>query len=303
MNKYVIKGWIIAIFAFSFTIAVFIVQTRNQKIEEAKDFWTMISYPDDSGNQGMFYTLYNEKSKMLIVIDGGWEQNESRVRNAIMQYGGVVDAWFLTHYHNDHVDAFNKIWENPDGIKIKQIYTSPMDYEEYAQIAHEWDFVDSFTNFLRITDGAAELSYLHRGDLLELADIKIKVLNSYDEKVKEAGSTDIPNDASLVLKFELRGQSVLFCADCHSPVMADLLMSEYSMEELHADYVQLGHHGNNSFPLFFYDYVDPSVALFDAPEWLMVGENYTASKALEYFTEKGVQCFDYRTAPNEFEFR
>ena len=80
-------------------------------------------------------------------------------------------------------------------------------------------------------------------------------------------------------------------------------MGEYTQEQLHAEYVQLGHHGNNSFPDYFYDYVNPQVALFDSPEWLMVGENYTAKDLLAYFNEKGVKSFDYRTAPNQFVIR
>lgn len=304
MNKKDILRWIIAILAFSATIGAFILQ-RNayEKKQAALDYWTMISHPDDSGNQGMFYTLHNEKSGTLIVIDGGWLQNENRVREAIKAYGGTVDYWFLTHYHNDHVDAFNQIWENPDGIEIKQIYDCPMDYEEYVAVAHEWDFVDSFTRYRDITAGADNVTHLYRGDVLTIEDLTITVINSYDEKVRESGTQDIPNDAALVLKLVGDEDSVLFCSDCHSPVMADLLMSEYSAEELHAEYVQLGHHGNNSFPTYFYDYVDPQIALFDSPEWLMIGENYTAKDMLLYFNEKGVTSYDYRTAPNQFELR
>jgi beta-lactamase superfamily II metal-dependent hydrolase len=297
------KPWRMALLAVVGIAVLLAIAAGIKYRSEAKDHWTMTNYPDASGNQGMFYTLYNEKTGALIVIDGGWEQNEQQVREAINRYGGTVDAWFITHYHNDHVDAFNQIWKNPQGIVIKQVYDSPMNYEEYVEVAHEWDFVDSFTAYRENTKGAENVSHLYRGDVLGIGSLTVTVLNSYDDKIKEAGSTDIPNDASLVLKFEGEEDSVLFCADCHSPVMADLLLSEYTPEQLHAEYVQLGHHGNNSFPTYFYDVVDPQIALFDAPEWLMTGENYTAKDMLDYFNEKSAQSYDYRTAPNEFVIR
>ena len=295
--------WIAVLGLLIVCAAVWGIVEKRQKQREAQNYWTMTSYPDASGNQGMFYTLHNELTGALIVIDSGWEQNEQQVRDAINQYGGVVDVWFITHYHNDHVDAFNRIWEDPRGIEIKQVYDSPMNYEEYVAVAHQWDFVDSFTKYLEITQGAENVSHLYRGDVLEIGDLTVTVLNSYDEKIAESGSADIPNDASLVLKLEGKEDSVLFCADCHSQGMADLLMGEYTKEQLHAKYVQLGHHGNNSFPNYFYDYVEPQIALFDSPEWLMTGENYTAKDLLGYFNEKGVQSYDYRTAPNQFEIR
>ena len=91
--------------------------------------------------------------------------------------------------------------------------------------------------------------------------------------------------------------------DSQLKALCDYLMNTYTGEELHAEYVQLGHHGNNSFPTYFYDYVNPEIALFDSPEWLMTGENYTAKDLKQYFLDKNITCYDYVTAPNSFIFR
>ena len=90
------------------------------------DGWILMCYPDASGNQGEFFTLKNKKTGTFIVVDGGWAENTERVRQVIADNGNVVDAWFITHYHNDHVDAFNNIYQDPQGITIKKIYDSPL---------------------------------------------------------------------------------------------------------------------------------------------------------------------------------
>lgn len=271
--------------------------------KEKTDYWVVTSYADASGNQGMFYTIYNRFDHTLIVVDGGWSENTEGVRKTIRNLGGTVDAWFITHYHNDHVDAFNNIYEDPQEITIKQVYDSPINYDKYIEVAHEWDFPESFEKYLDVTRGADNVTHLSEGDSFDINGLHISVFNSYGDTVLNNGSGDIPNNASLVFKIVGEEDSILFCADCHSETMADYFMKNYTEEELHAEYVQLGHHGNNSFPTYFYDYVKPEVVLFDAPDWLMTGEDYTARELEQYFEKQGISCYDYRTAPNQFVFK
>ena len=96
--------------------------------------------------------------------------------------------------------------------------------------------------------------------------------------------------------------SILFCGDAHQDTLADLLIGCYG-DLLQSEYVQPGHHGNNSFPEYFYDAVNPKGAFFDAPKWLMTGEQYTAEELKQYFEKKGVTVFDYSRAPNSVRFR
>lgn len=270
------------------------------KVFEPEDnYWVLTQHPDVSGNQAMFYTFYNPNYDSLIVIDGGWKENTEHVRDVINSYGGHVSAWIITHYHNDHVDAFNEILKNRDGIIIDNIYASPMNYDEYLAVAKFWDSSESFANFLEVTK-YRKVTYLYTGDEFDVENLHFKVFNSYDPKVSEFG--DIPNNASLLFKVIGKETSILFCADCHSPKLADKLVEKWG-DELKADYVQTGHHGNNSFPTSFYDFVAPKVALFDAPDWLMEGDNYTAKNLKAHFLTNGVVTYDMMTEPNEFKFR
>ncbi|MGN0495232.1 MAG: MBL fold metallo-hydrolase [Lachnospiraceae bacterium] len=279
-----------------------VIRQPGSKMSDGSQEATVTQYYDDSGLQAIFYTIETETGK-LILIDGGSSDNVKQVRTVINDLGGTVDAWILTHYHKDHVDAFNDIYADPQGIVIKQIYDSPIDYGKYIEVAKEWDFPESYEKYLAVTKDASNITHLKEGDTLDIDGLSIYIFGSYGDVALENGSGDIPNNASLVFKIAGEEDSILFCSDCHDASMADYFMDKYTSEELHAKYVQLGHHGNNSFPTYFYDYVNPDIVLFDSPEWLMTGESYSAKDLKEYFEDKDIICFDYTTAPNKFAIK
>ncbi|MBQ9633305.1 MAG: competence protein, partial [Lachnospiraceae bacterium] len=226
-----------------------------KKKKPLKDPWIMTHYADLSGKQGMFYTLYHPTDKKLIVIDGGWAANQGLVRRTIKKCGGVVHAWILTHYHDDHVEAFNEIYSDPKGIRIRNVYVSPMDYNTYLMVAKEWDDPEDFGRFLSITENAPNIHRVARGDRFSMSGLKFHFLNSYDSTLlKEIGNNDLPNNGGLVFKVSGNRDSMLFCGDAHSAMLGDYLIRRCK-KELPSTYVQVGHHGNNSFPTYFYEAV------------------------------------------------
>lgn len=265
--------------------------------------WVLTEYPDDSGNQGMFYTMENVKDKSLIVIDGGSPENEQRVRQVIKKKGGTVNLWIITHYHRDHVGAFNEIAGDPQGIVIQDVIATPLDQDVFYERAQDWDDVDQYDAFLYCMSDSSSLVYVERGDsLYTLFDgLTISFFNGYDDIVKDM--EDVPNNASLVFKMETENRSILFCSDAHSEALATYLRDTYE-GELRADILQVGHHGHNSMPIDteFYVLVEPKIAIFDAPEWLMTGDNYTAKDLAAYLEEEGVSVKSFSTAPNYFAF-
>lgn len=262
--------------------------------------WTVTSYPDASGNQGMFYTIYNDSTGELIVVDGGWSENVPQVRAAIAACGNEVDAWILTHYHNDHVDAFNAIYEDPQGIRIRRIYASPMDEKLYQKVAKSWDYPEYYQKFLSLTKNDDRLVYVQRDDSFKMSGLSVTFYNTYDNTLLDVvGKSDLPNNGSLVFKMSGEEESFLFLGDAHDRQLGNYLLKTYR-DELDATYVQAGHHGNNSMPEVFYQELAPKYMVFDAPEWLMTGDNYTAKKLAAWCAERGIQTFDFRTGPNSF---
>ncbi len=283
-------------------------RTTNYAVLKAPAKWVLKEYKDNSNLQGLCYTLYNKNDGTLIVIDGGHVENAKDgkitpgLREAIEAYGGKVDAWIITHYHKDHVDAFNEIYADPQGIDIKEIYVSPLDADVFYSRAQEWDDVDSFDRFMELTAGADNINLVKRDDVLEFSDdLTITFLNSYDDSIKDV--EDIPNNASLVFKMETKNRSALFCADCHSRVMAERLIKDYG-DELKADILQCGHHGNNSMPedTGFYEKVSPSIAIFDMPEEMLTSPEYTAGALAAYLQKMDCKIVWYSDKPNGFAF-
>ncbi|MBE5909997.1 ComEC/Rec2 family competence protein [Pseudobutyrivibrio sp.] len=265
--------------------------------------WVLTEYSDDADLQGLCYTMYNENDGTLIVIDGGHIENSWKLRKAIRDYGGTVDAWIITHYHMDHIDAFNDIYENPEDLTIKDVYVTPLDADTFYSVAQEWDDVESFDKFQKITEGADNIHEVQRDDVLEFSDgLTITFYNAFDDVVVECAE-DIPNNDSLVFKMETEHRSILMCADCHSKFMAEYLVETYG-DELKADILQCGHHGNNSMPTEtgFYELVDPDIAIFDMPDAMLTSPQYTAGALAAYLQELGAKIVWFKTAPNAFAF-
>ena len=265
--------------------------------------WELMEYEDESGDQGLCYFMHDKKDGSLIVIDGGHKENAGLVRYIINQYGGHVDAWILTHYHKDHVDAFNEIYEDPQGITIDNIYATPLDAELFHSVAQEWDDVDSYDKFMELTKAADNINYVQRDDVLKFSDnLKITFFNACDDVVIDSAE-DIPNDASLVFKMETENRSILICGDCHTEYMGNYLVDTYG-DKLKSDILQCGHHGNNSIPFDtgFYETVDPQIAIFDTPDWIMTSANYTAGALAGQLQEMGIAIRYYNSSPNGFRF-
>lgn len=262
--------------------------------------WELTQYADASGSQAMCYALYSQREDALILVDGGSPVNVETVRQIIDAHGGRVKAWFLTHYHLDHIGAFNALWpEYRD--RIETVYVNPLDWETFEQIYHDWDTPEAFSTFLEQTEGAENVVTLHTDDTLEVGGIHVRVFSAFDEHVREL-STDWPNDASLVMKFSLKEDNVLFLGDLSRAAvpLGQYLLDTYGAETLHAKYVQAGHHGNWGQPIAFYEAIHPEVLFSDGPEWLMTGEEYDAKDLQAWCHENGIETYDFRQAPSSF---
>ena len=102
----------------------------------------------------------------------------------------------------------------------------------------------------------------------------------------------------MVFKVYGKEESMLFCADAGKSI-SDYLKKKYG-SKLKSDYLQMGHHGNGGLKKNFYKTVNPDVAFFDAPDWLMEGKygGYTTPRNRKWMEEMGSKVVSFSTAPN-----
>ena len=271
-----------------------------------EETWLLSQHADATGNQALFYTLYNTESGALIIVDGGWDANADHVRGIINEYGGHVTAWILTHFHLDHAGAFCEIYENPGDIVIDDVYVSNYDsaYDLFLRTYREHDNPETFAKYMNITNGgkAENIHHPQRGEELEIAGLKLKFFNTYDEKLLELNEyVDLPNNCSLVFSIRGRRDSILFTGDVYTAAIGDYMIDTFG-DELHTEYVQCCHHGNSYMPNRFYEAVNPEVMFMDAPQWLMESEEHMAKDLAAWADERGIAHYDLRSGPHVFQF-
>ncbi|MEE8886444.1 MAG: MBL fold metallo-hydrolase [Eubacteriales bacterium] len=266
--------------------------------------WRVVQYAGTSENQSMFYSI-EDSSGGLVLIDGGWNQEGDieQVWSAIKKHRGHVDAWVITHAHPDHAGAFLGVMKKyGDQFTVDQIYTPPVNMERFEETAQDYDVPEVFEEFYSLTSEMDNVTYLEENDEVDLLGLDMKVLHSWDSHVDEQDA-NLLNDGSLMFRVSGAEDTILFCADTQKEMEQYIL--ENHADELKADYVQCGHHGNWGLTTDFYDRVDASVAMIDAPSSITEDTTgtYDCPQLIQYFEQKGTGVSDWQTQQYAFLIR
>ncbi len=268
---------------------------------ERETVYTITQFAQSNGAQGMCYTIRDNKDH-LVLVDGGFDMNSELVLNMIIDHDNYVDAWIVTHPHQDHVSVFNNLMNGGFGFTVGTIYAIDLDYDSYQSVVGEYDGgFEFYEDFLKAVDGKDNVQYVHTGEEYDLFGLNMKILNAY-EKGNDLYAIDPANNGSMMFKLTGKEQSMLFCADVTAN-LADPLLEKWG-DELKSDYLQVAHHGiGGTMPLSFDQFVDPSVVFFDLPEWMNKTEDMNSKPLYDYFTEAGATVYNFGTAPNSVEMR
>ena len=299
-KRTLISAGLLAVCAIALVSAAYFFSLRSRMdstgyLPDTSAEYVVTQYPDATGVQGTFYTIANDD--FLIIIDGGWAENSDAVRSVIAEHGNVVDAWIISHPHQDHAGAFNEIYANPGDITIRAIYDNGFDYDFIEASGEPYDDITVMETYHALTEGADNLTHLKRGDSLSICGLTLDVYNAYDDTVLAAvgDEKDYQNNASLLFKISSENSSMLFCSDIKYD-MNDTLLAAYR-DSISCDYVQTGHHGNWSFSNEFYEATGASVYFIDAPSSITDNADFPASTLKEDLQKNGT-VLDFRTAPN-----
>lgn len=234
-----------------------ITKTWNSKKKSGFTLWQIPSHSNTIGNSYVFQTA---KGK-VIVMDGGFPEEANTLRGFIGALGNEVEAWFISHPHNDHMGALTEILKNPQEMKIKHIYHSRISKTvqaaepDYSPSCQEfYDLLDKTT--IPVTDIRTP------GDVFSYDDMKLKVLSVANEI-----TTNAYNNSSMIMRVWDKKKTIVFLGDAGIEC-GNLALNGPFRDDLDCEYLQMAHHGQNGCDKHFYQSIKFRVCLWPTPSWV-----------------------------------
>ncbi len=219
--------------------------------------WQLPSQTDTIGNS---YVLMTPKGR-LIVMDGGYASEAPYLKEFIRERGNVVEAWFLTHPHSDHIGAINEILKDPQGMRINAVYHSRFPEN---MIGRKDALTRALYARLDVMDPAETkvVSFEKTGGTLEIDTIKFKILGVTNPEI----TANVYNNSSMIIRVWDAYKSVVFLADAGEEC-GDKVLSLHK-KDLDCDYLQVSHHGQAGCSESFYKSVKFRFCLWPTPTWV-----------------------------------
>lgn len=215
--------------------------------------------------------LVTTESGKVIVIDGGWRADAQYLVSYLKQVTGMdmphVDAWFLTHPHQDHIDAFLEIMQNmKDTLTVDTVYYNFPSVQYFSRTSEPDASAEKTTRefYEALPLFADKVCIVSGGDVIEVGEAKFEVLYSPEWDIDR----NICNNASIVFKMTLGERTALILGDCGVEAGERILAHYGESGILHCDICQMAHHGQRGVNRAFYEAVRPEICLWCTPKWL-----------------------------------
>ncbi|MEE1066621.1 MAG: MBL fold metallo-hydrolase [Acutalibacteraceae bacterium] len=207
----------------------------------------------------------------VIVFDGGMTSETDYFLEYLRQATGNrkphIDAWFLSHPHDDHCEVFLNVIENyGDALTFDKVYVNFAPIDFYSDTDEEADRILHDYARLRPLFEAKE-QILSEGDIFNIGTAKFTVLYSFDSAFTGC------NDSSLVFRMELGGKSVMFTGDSGVKSGQKILKNWGNSDMLKSDICKMAHHGQGGCDRDFYEAVSPEICLWPTPSWVWDNRN------------------------------
>lgn len=224
------------------------------------DTFSLWQLPSQINTIGNSYVIQTDDGK-VIIMDGGVKEEEGYLRGFIGSLGNVVDCWFVSHPHSDHIGAFTRILENPMGIRVRQICHSTF---SEALMEREPDCKDEAIRYYEAAKkSGALLTEATLGMTFTFGHTMFRILGIKNEELK----TNPYNNSSMVIKVWDPLKSVLFLGDAGKEAGDKLLQGAFQ-NQLDCDYMQMSHHGQSGVSMDFYRTVKFRACLWPTPTWV-----------------------------------
>ena len=229
--------------------------------------FTIWQLKEQTPSQMMSYVIRSDAGR-VIVIDGGTAGDAKHLAEVIAGLGNHVSLWFLTHPHSDHTDALVTILRDPGELQIDTIYASMPEHRWMQEHGSAQELAVYERTCAALQQAGRTLTELELGQEIRMDGLLFEVL-----AVKNPEITANPvNNQSIILKLSGAGRTVLFTGDIGVEAGRKALAGPYA-DRLHADYVQMAHHGQNGADEAFYRHVGARYCLWPTPLWLWENDN------------------------------
>lgn len=227
----------------------------------AKSGFTMWQLSSQVNTIGNSYVFLTDKGR-VVVMDGGMKDETLYLRGFIAALGNEVEAWFISHPHDDHMGALAEILKKPDGMKIHAIYHSRFS-DALLNAEHPYDkFAREFYDLL--DQGTIPVVNLSEpGFTTKIDGLNLKVLGVTNEEF----TMNPYNNSSMIIRVWDKAKSIVFLGDAGVECGDKVLNGPYR-EALNCDYLQMAHHGQQGCSEAFYKAIHFETCLWPTPSWV-----------------------------------
>ncbi|MBO7472268.1 MAG: MBL fold metallo-hydrolase, partial [Bacteroidaceae bacterium] len=198
----------------------------------------------------------------VVVMDGGYPEEAFTLRGFVGALGNEVEAWFISHPHDDHMGA---LWEilkkGMQDLKIKAIYHSSITDKVIDAEPTEAQKTRDFYDRLSKCD-AKVVDIQQAGQVFDFDGMKLKILS-----VATQLTTNPYNNNSMIMRVWDKRKSFVFLGDA-GVECGDLALGGPYAEDLNCDYLQMAHHGQNGCSEEFYRSIKFRACLWPTPMWV-----------------------------------
>ena len=213
-------AFLITIFVILYNISMYIYRMY---FEEYVYFFNV--------GQGNMAIIREDRKVIIVDIGSTQESLAGNILNNFLKAKAInkIDAIFLTHLHDDHI---NGIYDTTKNIKINKVYYGiPKEGEDVL--------IDTLA---KNNIPKENLNFL---DEIKIGNVSINVLSPPKSKI--IISNDIINSNSLVLLVKTKNNKILFMGDATIETEEELLKNKDIVENIKdIDVIQIGHHGSKT---------------------------------------------------------
>ena len=254
-------------------------------------------------NANMQSFIIRTKNGKIIVIDGGFKSETAWFFRSLQEITGQkkphVDAWFLTHLHDDHYSVYKELCTNAsysNKITVDTFYHHLCSKDFYTVTGKEKSDVygNAYDEILSSTKTITkDIKKVEVGEMISVDEVVFEILHTPDESLSSVMNI---NDSSIVFKMTYdKSQTWLFLNDAEWVCDNDLVKNMPT--KLKSDVVQVGHHGCGSVSKKCYELIGAQVYFWCISKRFWYGEtgeglnthNIGVERTRIYMQELGVK--------------